>query len=480
MVSAQLLYRVCGIVALAVSGASAVVSALVFSGTAHQAVFALPASFLVAGGALVVISWRTGPSLVLAVCLATAFLRYSLFPLLAAIDGGYVGRSWIAPSNASVDLAVTLMVYEILGVTALITWLELRHARSKVHGVKSERLRLLPGWYIAALALLAVLLALLFPESLGQVNVGVPIIPDGDDTLAPAATFAAMLIVVVKSLTAVGLIWRLALLTRYVNLATVAAFLVAVANVTVYFGTGRIATVLTAAASIWLLRTAFGPTRLLSVGVFVVTLTTATVYSVVTDARDYPTLSTSRLTNMVDSIQVYTGGVYNVAIGVEVGSFFPEAARIDGLFFDFARSTIGLNLLAQRLNMRYSNEYFNDRMWVHVDRRSQILPMIAQGYLYFPAPLSITLSLAFVYLGYALQGAIRTTGYVELKYLLALIALRMGFFWGQNSMNMMTYISIYLLIPLMLIAVYDLGRRAIGSRRGAPNKFRPHGYSRGQ
>ncbi len=403
------------------------------------------------------VTWRSLPSPFLAMALITSFLRYVGFPALASLNGGYAGRSFIPPAQQSYDVAVALMCYELIAVGLLILFLERRYQRSNSNPVYLP-LKSLPGWYTLAIAGMAIAAILASPEAillLSFISFGFEI---NELSLAATTAFAAMLVMSAKVLIVVKLIHTLSQTKRWAPLAPYFALLVGLVNIFVYFGTNRMAVVLTAITTGWILFKAFGKGA--RTPIVVLALSGLIVFSVITERREYVHTTENTLTKIVDQVQVYVGGIYNVAIGLEVRDQYPESTSLAGLAFDFMRPTIGFNLITQNWDMNYSNQYYNWRMFTHVDRRSQIMPMIAQGNLYFGVVFAPLLPLFFVWLGYALLGKICQTQYIELKYALFLVVMRLGFFWGQNSMNMMNFLSLNLIIPLFLLAAYFALRKA--------------------
>jgi len=156
------------------------------------------------------------------------------------------------------------------------------------------------------------------------------------------------------------------------------------------------------------------------------------------------------LVDVTDLFQVYTGGPYNVAISIETKDYYPEASHLSVLLFDVFRPMIGVNILLKDMPQVYSNIYFNMRMWTHVDRRSQILPMIGQGNLYFGFLFSPIFSILFVLLAYFLERIYQSTIPLELYYFIGLALIRLGFMMGQNTMNMINDISMNLFLFLLV------------------------------
>jgi len=120
---------------------------------------------------------------------------------------------------------------------------------------------------------------------------------------------------------------------------------------------------------------------------------------------------------------------------------------------DFFRPMLGVNFLLKDVEVPYSNMYFNDRIWTHVDRRSQILPMVGQGYIHFGMVLAPLLTLVFVYTAYKLESLYHEHRAWEVRFVLLLVIIRSGFVMGQNSMNLINDMSMNLILFALVYGV---------------------------
>jgi len=416
----------------------------------------LPVGYLIAASLLLRFTWSTGPSLFLVISLPTMFLRYVAFPSLVLINNGYKGRSLVPPAEESFDLAIFLMSYELLLVSLLIVMLEVRYHRAR--RVQDFEMRTQPLWHLFVVVVFAILLTVAFPASSSLIQILKPEIVSNDTAVSmAAANLTALVVITVKTFVFLALMRRLAQARSWRVLATWAGGLLCMLNIAVYFGVNRLAVVLTVMASIWVFRRLFGSRSNTQIGT--IAIMSIFLFALITSERKYVSYTESRLVSIADTIQVYTGGVYNVAIGVEVETQFPVSSSLSVLALDFLRPTIGVNMIVRNWDVFYSNVYFNKRLWGDVDRRSQIIPMIAQGNLFFPVAFAPLISLFFTWLAYKFLNIMIRVRYIEIQYCLALVIMRLGFFWGQNSMNLMSYISFNLLLPLLLLSLFMLIRK---------------------
>lgn len=157
----------------------------------------------------------------------------------------------------------------------------------------------------------------------------------------------------------------------------------------------------------------------------------------------------SELIDRTDFLQVYLGGPYNVAIAVDTKESYPEAGKAEVLFFDIFRPMIGVNFLVKNMDIKYSNIYFNHRIFKS-DNRSQIIPMVGQSNLFFGALLSPLLSVLFILLAYTLNKFVNKSSNVLVYYFFVLSVARMGFLMGQNTMNMINDLSFNIFLFLII------------------------------
>lgn len=409
----------------------------------------LPATYFVMFGIVALVS-RGTPSLMLLGLNFISFLRYVLFPGLMVYNGGYEGRSWQPPDFYSNNLAIMLMAYELVAVIAVALLME---GRVKVAFQKIQPCgkNLLPLWYSLGLLVISGLLCLITPQARELVSFVRPTIVEDENASAPHAVLFAMIFVAAKVFLCVGIMERCHQYQgRFRGWMPWIALVIAAVNIMIFFGSNRLAILLNAIVSAIFLLRYFGMRAVVPVAAILAIY--AVIFNIVTTEREYHDLGAPWPVEMADMIQTYTGGVYNVAIGVEVPVMFPYASDLKGLMYDFARPTIGLNVITKDWDVYYSNIYFNYRMFTHIDRRSQIMPMVAQSYLYFHPIFAPILTILFVYVGYILLVRSATVRWPEISFCILLIVLRSTFVFGNNSMNLMNFISIYLIIPVLLAA----------------------------
>lgn len=156
----------------------------------------------------------------------------------------------------------------------------------------------------------------------------------------------------------------------------------------------------------------------------------------------------NKLIDFTDNIQIYLGGVYDVALSLDLHSPNDSIAI---LFIDILRSAFGLNLILKHINIIPSVNLYNNRIYLN-DHVAQILPMIGQGNLYLGYLMAPLIGVFFIFLALLIIKYLVKSKRLELIYVLTLFSGRLGFVMAQNGnifMNDLTYF-----LPLFLVVYY--------------------------
>ncbi|QUI21960.1 hypothetical protein HZI73_06435 [Vallitalea pronyensis] len=401
------------------------------------------------------------------VFMGIASIRYVVLPLLIVLSGHYGGRSFIEPDQASFLKAILLMNYELIVCSVFIGFKEWR--KGKKGAIKKPIIETsfeaLKGYDIGYICfgVLTVVGVVTHPTVLLSINFIIPNVFAKSIEYSFTQNLVIYFVVVFKQLLFIMVTKKLFYLFKqskkhqYITYN----FLVALLNILTYFGTNRSDIVISAIVSFFLLYKLYGQImkKYFALGSIALVL----LIMLVTSARDNASISghTNGLLDITDTFQVYTGGPYNVAIAVETKSYFPEANDVSVLFFDIFRPMIGVNFLVKELPFQYSNIFYNKRLWLDIDRRSQILPMIGQGNLFFGFILAPLFSLFFIRLHYYFEKKVAITKSVEIFYFVNLAIVRLGFFMGQNTMNMINDMSMNLVLFLGVYSLNKLTKRQV-------------------
>ena len=377
------------------------------------------------------------------------YLRYVIHPSLVSGLGGYIGRSPIEPLEKSYDLAIILMILELFVVTFTVYFFE----RKNFSILENSSLSSFGLAYTSILLVFGIMLLLVNPKSLSMINF---ISPTDKPILGLGLVdkISVYYFVVIKQLFYVNLIVFLS--AKYSQFQSrfyvIVGGVITLLNISVFLGSNRTDMIITSCVSLVLYIKLFGAQAkkfsLLLIPIIII------FFNILTSYRNYHKTSKNELVNLSDTIQIYTGGIYNVAIGVEVPDYFPESTNFKVLFCDIFRPMMGPNIFLKSLNVKYSNVYYNKRIWIFSDHRSQILPMVAHSYMFFGEFLSPLLSVLFLFIYYFLQKFYLKVKYIEVKYFLALSMARMGFMLGQNATNLINDISLNLTLLMFVCLLY--------------------------
>lgn len=383
--------------------------------------------------------------------LITSF-RYVVLPLLVVLSNYYGGRSPVEPLDISYQNAIFIMLWELIACTSLIFFLE---KWAKKHITNERKKFEIDGKsYIYLLfVFLAILLILINSSALLYINFIVPSLLNEDIQSNFIINFTVYCFLIAKVLVILYFIKKFYLSNR--KYSNIVVTLLIILNILIYWGTNKSDILIAGTASALILYQLYGKKSFINLSIIGAIL--FLVLSGVNSFRNTQKISDDNLLiSKADSMQVYTGGVYNVAIALETKIYFPESTEIKVLLFDIFRPMIGPNLILKNYEQVYSNIYFNNRIWTHVDRRSQIIPMVGQANLFLGFLFAPLFSIFFICLAYFLEKIYFYTRNIEVYYFLCLGLIRLGFIFGQNTMNMINDLSmnLFLFYLLYLMNIY--------------------------
>ncbi|MDT0112234.1 hypothetical protein QJV45_17335 [Listeria booriae] len=396
-----------------------------------------------------------------------AFMRYVVLPFFIVYASYYGGRSPVPPTAHSYDLALKLMLYELVVVTVVIVIFDAIRKKQKQQNPLSEKaLTRSPSIFFYILfAMIGFLGIFLVPGALNSISFLVPTdrVVGVLQTLSLPSYFALYMFMIAKQIVALLIIWFCC--EKYKSLGQIYYVYVAVGvmvlNIGIFAGTNRTDIILCTITSLFVFKKLF-PSHFKKAAILIVSVVTFVVI-LIASVRQIVSVSgdASQLIDFTDTMQVYLGGPYNVAMAIEMKSMFPEASHLSVLFYDIFRPMIGVNIFIKDLPIDFSVLYFNERYFFK-DNVSQILPMIGQGNLYFGYIFAPVITVSFVALAYFFQFQIERVGNLELVYFLTISTARLGFLMGQNTMNLVNDISYNLVLFLL---IYFLNQKIIYKRR---------------
>ena len=205
--------------------------------------------------------------------------------------------------------------------------------------------------------------------------------------------------------------------------------IITIVNSLVFFGTNRADFVFNFIVNLVVLIYLY---RKLGIGLSMILMTVLPI--VVSNLSSYRnstsiTKGANKLIDFTDNIQVYLGGIYNVALSLDLQS--PNNSPWI-LLIDIFRSAFGPNLILKHISIVPSVNLFNNRIYLN-DHVAQIIPMIGQSNLYLGHIFAPVLGVAFIFLAIFIVKEIIKVKRLELIYVLTLFSGRLGFVMAQNG-----------------------------------------------
>lgn len=395
-------------------------------------------------------------SVFIIVFILICFLRYVILPIMMVYANYEGGRSPNSPSGNSFDIAFLLMLYELTVAFIAIRFFEKRLSASVINeeklklrlGIKNNLIFIL--FFVLVIGFLALNQDWLYLVSIFKVNPAAQF-HAGEPSFN--ALFGSFLIILCKQILFLFGFYYLQL--KYnenkSKVFILLAFLLIALNIGIFVGTNRSDVLISSLLSIILLFYYF-PGRTIKLFALFFAIGIFTLISQITKARNFASYSggTSIAIDRTDFLQAYLGGPYNVAIALEMKEDYPESSDLEVLFFDIFRPMLGVNLLVKNMDIEYSNIFFNRRLFANQFQRSQIIPMIGQGNLFFGYFFSPIFMLLFISLAYKFIHIALKSKNILLFYFFSLSAIRFGFMMGQNTMNMINDLSYNIFLFLII------------------------------
>lgn len=374
-----------------------------------------------------------------------SFIRYVLLPILVVYSSYYDGQHSFPPSNDSYFLAVILMNLELILVSIFIQILsERRNYKTELKFKIGYKYNNNDGYYLFIAT--TFLLVLIFPNVLTQMNFIIPTSLNYSLELTTIDNIILYCVIVSKQLLYVIIIKKLKYRYSKNNdeLWLLVSVIISLINISLYFGVNRMDIVINAIVTLYILKKIYGSKIykffLILIPIIII------LFRIVTADRNYVSYSDDSAVNFATTLQAYTGGVYNVAIAIETIDFYPQVRNLKVFLMDIFRPMIGPNILVKNLDVPYSNIFFNRRIQPNSEVVSQIIPMVGQGYIYFGAIFSSTLSLFFIKIQDYLEKILNETYSLEVFYFVSLSSARLGMLMGNNTMNLINDLSMNLVL----------------------------------
>lgn len=392
---------------------------------------------------------------------ACMFIRYLLSPLLISFEGVYDPNS-IVPFNNNYTIATYLMLYELVVIFFIFQLLYKKfYDNRKILTTNIKAEKNLMGW---AFVVFCILIIVLYPEVLSRYSfiwltdelkskeIGIEIISS-----IPLLVQIGTLVLTISIVNQIYKRYSNNNRFVYVLLSICIVFLIS----SFIVGTSRNSVILPLVTGLYIIFISFqkhkkviGGISVLSVMLFILfstLLKETTIYS-----YDYTLYDFFSQLNI--NLQRYFSGLNNVAISVQTSSIY-SSFNIESILSDITRNIVLINSFFQSeksalidFNIVYYNGGFS---------RDQILPLIGQGYLYFGFLLAPLFTIIILILLMYFDSKVLTKDGIIHRYIYAYVALKLGTFMMANFTILISFITNYFLILLLLVV---LNRKVIGNR----------------
>ncbi len=394
--------------------------------------------------------YKYGISIFLTIYIFVSFFRYVILSYFIVASGWYLGRSSISPSQENFNRAIMIMIYEIIVYNIFIYIFHNKFFKNKKLNKESVKFAKSSFVYFVFL-IVTILLIIIFPDSLKffsfiKVNNNYVTIENMSSMSAITAicvnvTKLLLYFVIIKFI-----IYKIGFKYKYTSILLVT--LITILNSLVFFGANRSDFIFSFLINMLILIYLYKQIGIV-ISAFLMGLLPIIV-SKITEYRNSVTITggSNRLIDFTDTLQVYLGGIYNVAISLEIET------QNKGVFYllgDIFRSAIGPNIILKNINIIPSSRIFNERIFFN-DKVSQIIPMIGQSNLYLGFILSPLLGICFIYFAIYLTKKLIQVKRIELIYVLSLFSGRIGFVMAQNGNILLNDLTFY--FPLFLLIYY--------------------------
>lgn len=152
---------------------------------------------------------------------------------------------------------------------------------------------------------------------------------------------------------------------------------------------------------------------------------------------------------ITDYLQVYFGGIYNIALSLEISNLNNNSNFITFLY-DLVRPFLGLNFLWRSETVQMSTTLFNFRIFGKYDHVTQIIPLVGQFYLVFGALAVVIAPLIIMLLLKFFLKILKGSNFID-SIIIIPIVIRLCFTFFQN-------ISIFINEMSSLIIIYGFLR----------------------
>lgn len=368
--------------------------------------------------------------------IALSWIRCVMVPFLSFVSETYNGVPYAVVSPDSAKLAILLVIYELFISSAFLYILIRFFSERESNRISKENsnLVLLGNKYIY---MIFIFFATIIFLTIGRNLVEFFII--SVESQERIGDLQGSFLVLLRQIITAGIIFSFLLVSNYCRkkyniTKNKIFFYVAIGfslfSVGTIVGERRSVIVYTALVSIFILTKLFEKHKkevifyIAGVGAFV--LLTMTIYKHFSafyygSYTDAISSSDNDISYYASMLQAYFFGTQNVAMAVELKQY--SNVSLINLFYDFARSTFGLNFLLKE-KMTMTSELFNTHIYGFSVPSGHVLSAAGYGYVYFGILLSPIIVCINITVSIILEKWFNKTISLELKYILGYMLLR--------------------------------------------------------
>ncbi len=380
------------------------------------------------------------------------FARMVVISFMVVYSGWYEGRSVLSPTIDSYHTAIYLLMFEFVFVNVFYYII----VKSKDINFKNDNLQLkfrkneVKDKVYIAFIILNVIFIFLNKQNISILGIGQS---NGEELVLDEnmfTTFMSISLYVAKYILIGFTIQYFYNSYKFNNSYIYICFSVLIILLinTVFIGQNRMDALLPIITSLLLLNYLYRKKMLIFNGLIVV-FSIASIYfiSILRNTFAY-NITENKLSLTTDYLQVYLGGIYNIALSLEIDNLNSNNDFLV-FFYDLIRPFLGLNLLWRSDTMQMSSTIFNFRIFGTEGHVTQIIPLIGQFYLPFGvfgviiAPLIIS-TLLRLFLKHLKES------YIIDSVIIIPIVIRLCFTFFQNVSIFINELSSLIIIYILL------------------------------
>jgi len=385
-----------------------------------------------------------------------SFVRFVILPVLTVLSGRYDGRSSVPPSTDSFKIAFTLMIYEIIVCSIFIFFFGKKLCKEKKDVNKNIALSK-NKWFYYIFIVISIFFIILNPNILSALSF---IMPNRNgfnyDDFGIVGQITILFSIVGKDLIFILLLNYMK--DKYHNNPSIKyvwlSIVLIIINSSIYFGTNRFDFVLNLVASTILFCIIFKKYRKIIVSMMMIFCVAG--FIAITQVRNnYYSVSKDKslIYDVTDTLQIYLGGPYNVAMSVETAIAYPEGRNIGTALYDITRPVLGINIFVKNIeNVELTTHYFNWRIF-NKNHQTQIIPMIGEGYYLFGFLLAPVFDVLFITIAFYLRKLCMRKNDMFITFFVLITLVRLGFINCQSATIQMNDLSFNLFLPAIIYVV---------------------------